>query len=67
MLAAHLEIKQMLPLVGWKVLVLSVLVENLITLEQILLQLLAVSKPGYHNEEGTTPKHIFSVNGAWSS
>lgn len=34
----------MLLLVGCKVLVLSVLVKNLMALEQILLQLLAVSK-----------------------
>lgn len=56
----------MLLLVGWKVLVLSVLVKNLITPEQILLQLLAVSKQE-HRDEGTTPEHIFSVNGVWSS
>lgn len=65
-LGTHLKIKQMLLLVGWKVLVLSVLVKNLITPEQILLQLLAVSKQE-HRDEGTTPEHIFSVNGVWSS
>lgn len=41
-LAARLEIKQMLLAVGWKVV--SELVKNPITAEQILLQLLAASK-----------------------
>lgn len=63
-LAMRLKIKLMPLLVGWEMLVLSVLVKNLITLELILLQLLA-----YRN---TVMKDLLlhidsSVNEAWSS
>lgn len=66
-LATHLKIKQTFLLVGWKVLVVSGLVRNLIYPEEIFSQLLVVSRQQDHDEEGTTPKHPFSVNGAWSS